>query len=292
MFGFYNINKPTGPTSHNIVAAMRRRLGRGVKVGHAGTLDPFASGVLIICAGQATKLADYIQGQTKRYTTQITLGSKSTTCDTEGEITATPPAVIPTDADVAAAIEQFVGEISQIPPAHSAVHVNGQRAYKLARAGKDVEIPARPVTIHEIKLITYDYPLLEISVRCGSGTYIRSLARDIGRALGTNGYCSQLIRDAIGEFELANAKAVDDLDLSADLVNPLRALPGHTKVALSADQLALIRTGRAVQLEKPIAGKPVAMLDEQMTLVGLAEIEDGTTLRPKKVFLNMTDEQK
>ena len=285
MFGFYNIHKPVGPTSHGIVAAMRRRLGRGVKVGHAGTLDPFASGVLVLCVGSATKLADYVQAQPKRYTTQITLGATSTTCDTEGDITATPPEIFPTVDDVTAALGEFIGEISQIPPAYSAIHVNGQRAYKLARAGKEVEIPSRQVTIYEINLIRFEYPLLEIEVRCGSGTYIRSLARDIGNALDAGGYCSGLRRDGVGEFEIGNAKAVDELDLAADLLDPLLALVDHVKVALSTDQLALIRNGRAVQLEKPIGGKQVAMLDEDMSLVGLADVDGGTTLRPKKVFL-------
>ncbi len=285
MFGFFNVNKPAGPTSHDLVAAMRRRLGQGIKVGHAGTLDPFASGVLVICAGQATKLADYIQGQTKRYTAQITLGRASTTDDIEGVITDTPPADIPTDADIISTIARFVGKISQVPPAHSAVHVNGKRAYKLARSGKEVEIPSRPVTIGEINLIRYVYPLLEIDVQCGSGTYIRSLARDIGKALGPNGYCSQLRRDAIGEFKIDNVKTVDELDLTADLLDPLLALVDFAKISLSTGELTLIRTGRAVKLKKPIADKQVAVLDEKMSLAALADVESGTILKPRKVFL-------
>ena len=164
MFGFYNVRKPAGPTSHDVVAQVRRKLPGSVKVGHAGTLDPFAEGVLVLCVGQATRLASFVQAQLKEYHAAITLGATSTTDDPEGEITPAPVGAAPRWRRVADALADFVGRIEQTPPVHSAVHVGGRRAYKLARAGKEPHLPARTVTIHSIKLVRYEYPLLEMAV--------------------------------------------------------------------------------------------------------------------------------
>ncbi|HOF19452.1 MAG TPA: tRNA pseudouridine(55) synthase TruB, partial [Phycisphaerae bacterium] len=165
MFGFFNLRKPAGPTSHDMVSAVRRLLPRGTRVGHAGTLDPFADGVLVICVGPAARLAEFVQAAPKRYRAVVTLGATSTTDDPEGEILPREPAPPPSPQDVRQAVARFVGEIPQTPPAHSAVLVNGHRAYKLARAGRELNLRPRVVAIHAIDVIRYDWPRLTLDVR-------------------------------------------------------------------------------------------------------------------------------
>ena len=162
MFGFFNVHKPPGPSSHDIVARLRRQLGGKTRIGHAGTLDPFAGGVLVLCVGPATRLAEYVQVQPKRYAAEITLGATSTTDDVEGEIAESPNAAAATQEAVKKALASFVGDIDQVPPSHSAVHVAGTRAYKLARRGQMLDLPGRRVTIHGIELVSYEFPLLEV----------------------------------------------------------------------------------------------------------------------------------
>ena len=283
MFGFLNVHKPPGPTSHDIVAHVRRLVGRKVKVGHAGTLDPFAEGVLVICVGPATRLASYVQAAPKRYLAEITLGATSTTDDSEGEITPTPGATPPGEADVREALARFVGQIQQVPPAHSAVHVNGQRAYKLARAGEDVQLAPRPVTVHEIAPVRCEYPRLTIDVRCASGTYIRSLARDVGAALGVGGYCSKLTRTEIGLFHLDDAKTPDDLDPEGDLRPPLVALESLEKVVVDEEGVTKLMMGQSVSLPDDAPCGEVAAVGPDGRLIALASAEPGA-LRPTKVF--------
>jgi tRNA pseudouridine55 synthase len=288
MFGLLAIDKPPGPTSHDVVAVVRRRLGRGVKVGHAGTLDPFARGVLVVCVGPATRLADYVQAQPKRYRAVVRLGATSTTDDPEGEIEPNPDIAAPAEDGVRQAVAAFVGHIEQIPPAHSAVHVDGRRAYKLARAGKDVRLPARPVVVHAIDVLDYRWPELEIGVRCGSGTYIRSLARDIGSALNAGGYCRALTRTAVGAFELDRAVAPDDLDPARDLLPPTLALGDMPRAVLEDDQLAALRNGRVVDLSEPAAAgaTEIALLDATGNLLAIAEPRaTGQKAQPVKVFV-------
>ena len=294
MFGFLNLNKPSGPTSHDMVARVRRVLGRGVKVGHAGTLDPFAEGVLVICLGPATRLARYVQVQPKRYAARIMLGASSTTDDPEGQIARTLDAQPPPEAAVRETLERFVGEIDQVPPAHSAVHVDGQRAYKLARSGESVTIASRRVTIHSIDLLRYAYPELEIDVRCASGTYIRSLARDIGADLGVGGYCSMLTRTEIGSFMLTDAIDVAAIDPQRDIASPLLAV-ADLPLAVADDagirRLALGQTIAVENLQGPPAvgtGQEVAVVDEGGRLVAIAKLDPaGSVLKPSKVFLNV-----
>ncbi len=288
MFGLYNINKPTGPTSHDIVATVRRMLPRKTKVGHAGTLDPFASGVLVVCVGPATRLADYVQTQSKRYRAGIHLGATSNTDDAEGEISQTPNATQPTREDVEAMVRGFVGEISQIPPAHSAVHIDGQRAYELARQGKDVQIPARQVHIYDIQIADYTYPMLTIDVHCGSGTYIRSLARDIGRELHTGGYCQTLVRTAIGELNVDSGVSPADLDIEADMLTPELAIPQMGRYCCTDVQLADIVQGKRL-FETGLDADDdteIALMTADGHLAGLAKWHtDDSTLRPAKVFI-------
>lgn len=199
------VDKPSGMSSFGAVARVRRiltqREGHKVKVGHTGTLDPFATGLLILLAGKATKKAPELTKKDKVYEATIRLGATSTTGDPEGEITETG-AKLPTREEIEAVLPQFRGEIQQTPPAFSAIKVNGQRAYKLARAGKDVEIPSRTVTIYELEILDYDAPLLKIRTHVSSGTYIRTLAEDLGKALGCGAYCAELRRTKIADYDI------------------------------------------------------------------------------------------
>jgi len=285
MFGFLNVNKPVGPTSHNIVARIRRSVGRKVKVGHAGTLDPLADGVLVICLGPATRLADYVQSQPKRYVAEIVLGATSTTDDREGQITPTPNARLPSAEAVQGALGRFAGPIQQAPPAYSAVHVQGRRAYKLARAGDQPDLPPRTVTVHEIQLAAYEPPRLRIDVRCGSGTYIRSLARDIGQALGVGGYCSALTRTEVGRFRIDDARPPDELNPARDLLSPLLALADLPKLTVDAAGAEQIRNGRQIDALDGVPAGEVALLGEDGGLLAIAvAAPGGEALQPTKVF--------
>ncbi|MFW6062230.1 MAG: tRNA pseudouridine(55) synthase TruB [Planctomycetota bacterium] len=285
MFGLINVYKPPGPTSHDIVARIRRRLPRKTKVGHAGTLDPFAEGVLVICIGPATRLAEVIQAQQKRYRAEVALGAVSSTDDPEGEITPVPAAPHPGEQAIRDAAKSFVGEIGQIPPAHSAVHINGRRAYELARAGEAADIPARLVQIHAVEVVSYDWPRVALDIRCGSGTYIRSVARDLGDALGTGGYCRALTRTAVGNFELTGAVRLDQLQLPRDVLPPTAALSEMPTVRLDEQQVRRLRLGQRVAIDARLASGLIAALDAAGRLVALCSPEDGRRqLRPRKVF--------
>ncbi|MFP3938028.1 MAG: tRNA pseudouridine(55) synthase TruB [Phycisphaerae bacterium] len=285
MFGFINVNKPSGPTSHDVVVQVRRRIGRGVKVGHTGTLDPFADGVLVLCVGPATRLAERVAALEKRYRATVTLGATSDTDDAEGQIipaTAEPP---PFEA-LEAVLPGFVGQIDQVPPAYSAIHVKGRRAYKLARAGRRAELPTRRVIVHELKLLRYDPPELEIDVRCGSGTYVRSLARDIGRELGCGGYCSRLTRTEVGTFRLCDAVRPEDIDPTRDLLDPLLALVDKPRACIDDHAAHRIANGNRVQLAEHREPGEVAVIDAAGNLLAVADVaDDGITLHPRRVFI-------
>lgn len=202
------IDKPTHMTSFGVVARVRRQLsevaGKKVKVGHCGTLDPFATGLLILVTGKQTKNAGDFIKKDKVYEATIRLGQVSTTGDPEGEI-ADVSDKQPELKEVHEVLATFVGQIEQTPPMFSAIKINGQRAYKLARAGEVVEIPKRTITIHSLELIDYSYPELKIRTHVSSGTYIRTLAIDIGEALGTGAYCTQLRRTKIADWDVGDA---------------------------------------------------------------------------------------
>lgn len=202
------MNKPRGRSSFSIVAQVRRVSGIK-KVGHAGTLDPEAEGLLIVLVGKEfTKQAEKYSKLDKTYEFEIKLGENSTTDDEEGDKTKVSKKV-PTKAEITKVIADLTGEITQTPPAYSAIKIGGQRAYKLARKGENPDIPSRKVTIENFKILSYDYPLLKLSADVSSGTYIRSLARTIGEELGTGAYCTQIVRTRIGQYKLSDAIAVD-----------------------------------------------------------------------------------
>lgn len=287
-FGFLNVIKPLEWTSHRAVGAVRRRVPPGTKVGHAGTLDPLATGVLVICVGPATRLAEYVQRRPKQYRAVIALGATSTTDDREGTVEPVPEArPVPADR-VAAVLNRFVGRIDQTPPSHSAVHVGGHRAYKLARRGECPELAARPVTIHRIGLLRYEWPALEIEVCCGAGTYIRSLARDVGAELGVGGYCAELERTAVGPFTLDDAVELTEADPARHLMSPLAALGDVGQIELDDARIEKVAMGQAVSIGAglPQPGEPVAILGRAGRLAAIGHVRtDGQSVRPDKVFV-------
>ena len=218
--GIILIDKPAGMTSFGVVARVRRllsqRAGGKVKVGHTGTLDPFATGLMILLVGKSTKRSNEFLKLDKVYEAEIVLGATSTTGDPEGEITETANRTDEiTKTELEAALVQFTGEIQQVPPAFSAIKINGQRAYKLARKGEEVIMPARTVAVYGLELIEYSYPVVRIRTHVSSGTYIRTLAEDIGQTLGVGAYCRELRRTKVGDYAIEQAASLNDLGITS-----------------------------------------------------------------------------
>lgn len=258
--GIVNVNKPPGWTSREVVDRVQR-LVRPARAGHAGTLDPLATGVLVVCVGQATRLTQYVQRMAKEYRATFLLGRRSPTDDTEGEVTLVDEAPESTRAAIEAALPRFVGRIEQRPPAHSAVKVAGRRAYRLARQGRPVELAARTVTVHHLAVVRYEYPKLELDILCGSGTYIRALGRDLAASLGTAAVMSALERTAVGHFRVEDAVSLDELNddsLSEHLQRPLVAVADLPLVELSEEQLEEIRHGRPIESSSCATGSASA----------------------------------
>jgi len=247
MFHVLNINKPPGPTSRDVVNRVQR-LVCPHRAGHAGTLDPIASGVLLVCVGKATGLIQYAQALPKSYRGTFLLGQASKTGDIETEVTAVEGAVPPTVEQIAAAIPRFTGAISQRPPRHSAVKIAGRRAYELARAGVDFEPEAKVVEIHRLRVVRYAYPELVLDVECGSGTYIRSLGRDLAEALGTSAVMTALVRTAIGPFTVDSAVRFDDVNAAWQdhLLPPAQLMGSVPRITITAAELTEVRHGRDI----------------------------------------------
>lgn len=253
--GILAVDKPAGKTSADIVnlvkRSLRRESGQKIRVGHAGTLDPLATGVLLLCCGLATKAVPWLHEFSKTYLAGFTLGGKSDTDDSEGTITASTFSGSLNEAVIEAALAQFLGAIRQVPPAYSAVQVGGKRAYKMARRGESLELAPRTVTVHGIHLVNCVWPKMLVRVECSSGTYIRSIARDLGVALGCGGYMHSLVRTAIGPFLLENCLAVTQLE-SGDLqsrIQPLTgAFPDIPRLVASEQDLIRLRDGKQLAL--------------------------------------------
>ena len=270
-FGLLNINKPPGITSRGVVDAVQR-LVRPAKVGHAGTLDPLAGGVLVVCLGPATRLIEYVQRMRKRYMATFRLGCSSSSDDIESEVVDLADVSEPGEEAIVRACRQFVGTIEQRPPAYSAVKVKGKRAYKLARSGEKFTLAARRVSVYRVELVRYDYPELELDIECGAGTYVRSLGRDLAESLGTGAVMSALVRLSVGHFHLDDASTM--ADLTADrwpqqLVSALQAVPGLPKIELNSEQSE--RVERGMDIDHSIVTHPgeVAAVDASGQLVAI-----------------------
>ena len=213
--GFINLYKPTGITSMEALRRVKRITGQRQKVGHGGTMDPLARGVLPVCFGQATRLMDYVVGGSKRYVMDVRLGESTATYDAEGEVTSTKSVDGITQEQVESTLEGFIGVVDQVPPMYSAVKVDGQRLYKLARSGIEVERQPRSVEIHTIRLTSFELPNLTLDVECGRGVYMRSLAHDLGELLGCGGHVTDLERRSCGGFSSTDAVTLEQLEESA-----------------------------------------------------------------------------
>jgi tRNA pseudouridine55 synthase len=283
MNGLLVVDKPVGPSSRAAVDPIQRLLPRGTKIGHTGTLDPRASGVLVLCLGLATRLAEYVQDMDKEYTTTLYLGITSTSADADGELTPTPNAVLPDRITLTAALPAFVGRIEQVPPAFSAAKVEGRRAYDLARRGQAVELAARTVQIYALTLVEYAPPLVRLHVHCGKGTYIRALARDLGARLGCGAYVTELRRTRVGPFMAAQAgpEPTDLATLAPRLLPTEQALAALPVVAVSAEQAVRLRMGQALPPVPNVTGlvRLVALGD----LVGVGQASERA-LRPEKIL--------
>ncbi|MDQ3128521.1 MAG: tRNA pseudouridine(55) synthase TruB [Chloroflexota bacterium] len=298
--GILVVAKPVGPTSHDVVGLIRR-LAATKRVGHGGTLDPFAGGVLPIFLGKATRLVEYHLGDRKRYRATVCFGASSTTDDLEGALTPSAgPA--PDRAAVEAAIDAFRGPIEQRPPAFSAIKVAGRRAYAMARAGQTVELALRSVTIHALDLVTWDEatpdePVAVVDVECSAGTYVRSLARDLGEAVGSAAYLGALTRTASGPFTLEMAHDLDTiraaaadgpeaivatlLPVDAGLDLPTVTIPDGLFLALGRGQAIGVPSGT----EPLPADQPIRLVDADRRLLAIARLV-GTKLAPDKVLMD------
>lgn len=296
--GIFNVAKPAGPTSFAVVAAVRRLTGER-RVGHAGTLDPAASGVLPICVGQATRLLEYLLDADKSYRATILLGQVTDTDDVTGQVIASADPSGVTRAQVEAALERFRGPITQIPPAYSALKQGGRKLYELARAGVTAERVARAVTIDDLQLVEWQPPSLVVTVVCSKGTYIRSLARDLGDALGCGATLAGLIRLRTGEFRLEQAVSLATLEAACrDGSWPNYLLPADTIVrhwpVLIVDQggETLLRQGRwvAARPRREIPPEqPVRAYSPGGQLVAMVRLEPGARVwQPEKVFAENT----
>lgn len=273
--GFLLINKPPGPTSHDIVATVRRILPE-THVGHLGTLDPAAEGLLVLAVGaKALKVVELFRGLPKAYEADVHLGAVSTTYDREGVITETPAKpgwAMPEPAAVQRLLnEKFTGTIAQVPPAASAVHIGGERAYRKMRQGRAVDLPPRDVTITECSLVSYEHPVVRLFVRCGSGTYIRSLAHDFGAALRIGAYLSALKRTAVGEWSVEHAVAPDQARWTdvLPLKEVLKSFPGVVIDAAQAQDL-----GHGKNIDVKIVGETIAW-HEDLPVAILEATTDG-----------------
>ena len=299
MRGFLNIDKPSGMTSFDVVRAVRRA--SGVKrVGHAGTLDPLATGVLPVAVGDATRLIDALIDAPKRYTAEVTLGAETETDDSEGEVVARADAALVTSEQVTEALAQFTGWQWQTPPAYSAIKRGGVPAYRSARKGETLELEPRQVVAHALTLVAYEAGRCVIDVRCGKGYYVRALARDLGRALGVYGHVSALRRTAVGPFTAARAVPLAEAtsrlerhDVATLLHAPDSVLAHWPAVILDRREAGEVRLGREVS-PPPRAwgavtpGTRARAYSLDGVFVALTEATDGQRWHPHRVFQDET----
>ncbi len=300
--GILVVAKPPGPTSHDVVALVRR-LAATKRVGHGGTLDPFAAGVLPVFLGRATRIVEFHMGDRKAYRATVCFGASSTTDDLEGELTPSDgPA--PTREAVEAALPGLTGTIRQRPPIYSAIKLDGRRAYAIARAGETVELAEREVTIHRLELMSWDgsdpdRPVAILEVECSAGTYIRALARDLGSGLGSAAYLGALTRTASGPFRIDASIALDDVRAAAaagpeglreHLLPVDSGLDAFPVVALNATEVAAVARGQFVRPESGIAGpaERYRLVGPDGGLVAIAAAQ-GDRLAPDKVFVDARD---
>lgn len=289
--GILNINKPAGLTSRQVVNHVQRIV-KPIKVGHAGTLDPMATGVLAVCVGKATRLVPYIQQYHKQYVAKFLLGKQSDTDDITGNVIDVMGGKECSRSEIEALLPQFRGKIQQIPPQFSAVHVDGKRAYRLARKGEEVTISSREVEIFELELTQFNFPELTLEMKCGSGTYVRSVGRDIGELLKSGAVMTQLVRTEIGCYQISDAVDLEEITVNSLpelLLPPQTALLSVPQYELSSHETKEVSHGRKVILTDKLPFKTevtIALFTPENELACLAEYQaDKKLLAPRMVFL-------
>lgn len=288
--GLLNLDKPAGATSHDVVQQIRR-LAQTRRVGHAGTLDPLATGVLLVCVGRATRLAEYLVGLPKTYEAVIRLGQSTDTYDADGRLVEERPVSVSPE-QVSAALDGFRGPIRQQVPPYSAVKRDGTPLYKLARQGAVKDLPARDVSIYELDLLDFRSPLLRLRVVCSSGTYIRSLVHDLGRALGCGGHVTALRRTAVGDFSLEEAVTLDALmpdSWRAHLRPPESALTHLPRVDFDGEAAARLALGQRLVAPAGFPIGPARAFGPDGRFLGVIEASDGLW-RPRKIFRDSNEE--
>lgn len=285
LFGFLNIYKPVGMTSHDVVAALRR-VTKIKQIGHTGTLDPFAEGVLPICVGKATRLIEYLQDD-KEYLATVQFGASTNTFDLDGEKTSVSGKKV-TKSEVEEGLKAFSGEISQLPPIFSAIKVKGKKLYEYARKGEEVEIHPRKVVIENIELKVFDEEnqQAQILIKCSKGTYIRSIANDLGQNLGCGGYLVKLIRTQAGSFRVEDSFQLDTVEVEKNFVNPLDVLD-LPKIAVKDKDLTKIKNGMPIEFsprEDIKFGNFVILVYNNVEICAVG-VADNDKIKLKKVFL-------
>jgi tRNA pseudouridine55 synthase len=290
--GVLVVDKPVGLTSHDVVQIIRR--GTNIhRAGHTGTLDPRASGVLVVLIGPAVRLSEYVSASDKRYQATVHLGSTTDTFDSEGKITSSGSVENITEEQFEEALKQFIGEIQQVPPPYSAIKVQGRKAYEMAREGEEVELQPRTIQVYSLELLEWNPPEAVIDVFCSSGTYVRSLANDLGVALGCGAHLVGLRRTKSGRFTLRDAVPLRRLQESFHagdwykfLIPAAEALGDWSMVELDGDQVELIRHGHRIIAESGAQGW-VRGVSQQGDLVALLELDEVTNeWQPRKVFFS------
>lgn len=290
MDGILVVNKATGMTSHDVVARIRKLL-KQRRVGHAGTLDPAASGVLPICIGQGTRMAEYLSESGKAYQAEITFGVVTNTYDAEGEVLRTADTSKLTYDIIAATLPHFLGAQMQMPPLYSAIKLQGQPAYKRIRAGEEIALEARPIHIYQLELLSWQPPRLQVAIECSKGTYIRSLAYDLGEYLGCGAYLSALIRTRSGPFTLAESLTLEQLatlqgqgEVERALVPADRALAHYPALTLDAASAERVLHGNAFRSSVPPA-ELVRVYDDRGQFIAIASWDAAHgEWQPRKVF--------
>lgn len=281
--GLLVVDKPQGISSHDVVARGRRAIGTRA-IGHAGTLDPMATGVLVLCINKATRLSEYLLGEDKTYIGVIRLGQRTNTDDAEGEVLEERPVNVTADALALAAL-QFSGPIMQVPPQFSAIKRDGQRAYALARKGESVELAARPTVIHHIELKRLSENSVQIDVMCKAGTYVRALARDIGETLGCGGHLSALRRIQAGQFNLSQALSLERLsEWQAHLLPMDQAVKQFPAIHLDEHRTRALKMGQALSGLTLLQDGLCRVYDANGAFMAIGQMS-GQVLKPVKVFV-------
>jgi tRNA pseudouridine55 synthase len=285
--GWIILNKTLGPTSNRAVQQVKRLAGKNNKVGHAGTLDPLAHGVLPIAIGEATKTTQYLMDAIKEYEFDVTWGEERSTGDKEGEVTASGGR-IPSSSEIEEVLPKFLGKIMQMPPIYSALKINGQPAHKLAREGKEVKLSPREIFIEDLILTNHDdtQGVSSFKVICGKGTYVRSLGVDIARILSSHGYITFLKRTRVGKFLIKDSVTIDDLlesDLKSHLLPVSYGMDNIPIIDLAPDQVTLLRNGVKIFLEEYSSSSLTAQITQEGVLQAVSSIENGLC-KPIRVF--------